>query len=589
MKMSRFSDLTLETLKTRADLLEVVGQYVRLRRSGRNYVGLCPFHNERTPSFTVSPERGFFHCFGCGAGGTVFNFVMRIEGVAFPEAVRLLARRYGITLAESERDESAHSEREVIYRVGEFACEFFARHLWESQEGSAARDYLVKRAITAETAREYKLGFAPMASTTLTAAVRRRGLLEAAMKAGLVRADGPDGLRDMFRGRLIFPIHDAQGRVIAFGGRSLDQREPKYLNSPESPVFSKARTLFGLYQARRAIVAADRAIVVEGYIDALALWQAGFRETVATLGTALTVEHLRTVSRHTRHVLACFDGDAAGRAASLRALPVFLEAGILGQAVFLPSGFDPDRLIGERGAQAFTNLLSGAELLAHYFVENEAEKARGSIEGRAAAARRVAAMLRKVRDPFEFDLLARRAAEVLGVEERILRHEGGVSGAGFRSTATDVAATRVTDAAELARLGLLGVALVHPDLCAEIAAGLVSDEIGESELDAIIVEICQSRMADAKRQALLSARLSQAQQNQLSRLMVDPHMGELDSARRMVADFRQTLRRMRHQRQIEQVPRLAKELQAQGDQTRAVRAAQDLIALRRANEPKRPT
>ncbi len=596
--MSRFNQQTLETLRSRADLVEIVGEHVRLRRSGRNYLGLCPFHDERTPSFTVSPERGFFHCFGCGAGGSVFDFLMRTEGVAFPEAVRLLAGRYGVALVETApaatREDGARgapaATREAIYRVGEFAREFFTGLLWESQEGKAARDYLLKRAITEKTAKECKLGFAPAGSAALTAAARKKGLLEAAAKAGLVRPDGADGLRDMFRARLMFPIHDAQGRVIAFGGRSLDDSAPKYLNSPESPVFSKGRTLFGLDQARRAIVATDRAIVVEGYIDALALWQGGFRETVATLGTALTVEHLRTLGRHTRNVLACFDGDDAGRAASLRALPIFLGAGMLGRAVFLPNGFDPDKLVAEQGAAAFASLLDCADLLIHYFVKNEAARARGSVEGRAGAARRVAEMLRKVRDPFEFDLLARQAAEMLAVDEQLLRRQGDPGAAAVRVSAPGPATTRITDAAELARIGLLAAALAHPELRSEIAAGLAPDDAQESGLNAIITEICQTQITDAERHALLSAQLSAAQQSHISLLMVgprkgEPQVGDLQTARRMIADFHQTLKRMRHRRRIDQAPRLAKELQTQGDQARADQAAQDLIAFRRANEP----
>jgi DNA primase len=584
--MSRFSEQTLESVRSRADLLEVVGEYVRLRRSGRNYLGLCPFHSERTPSFTVNPDRGFFHCFGCGAGGTVFNFLMRVESIDFPEAVRVLARRYGVTLVEAERDDPTGSEREAIYRVGEVACDFFRAQLWESREGKTARDYLVKRGIAPDTAREFKLGFAPAASTALTAALRKRSLLQAAVKVGLVRPDGSDGLRDMFRVRLMFPIHDAQGRVIALGGRALDERPPKYLNSPESPIFNKGRTLFGLNQARRAIVAADRVIVVEGYIDALALWQAGFRETVATLGTALTVEHLRTLGRYTRTVLACFDGDNAGQAASLRALPVFLGAGMLGRALFLPSGFDPDKLVLERGAAAFATLLERTEMLVDYFVKNEAEKARGSVEGRAAAARRVAEMLRKVRDPFEFDLLARRAAEILGVDERVLRGQAGASGAGRAGAVSAPVQARITDAAELARIGLLAAALTHPELRPTIAAGAASADAAESELDAMIAKFCQTEMTDAERQALLSARLSPLQQSQISRLMVDPHMSEFETARRMVADFHETLKRMQRKRRIDQKAPLAKELQTRGDLVGAAMAAQDLIALRRAGEAK---
>ena len=232
----------------------------------------------------------------------------------------------------------------------------------------------------------------------------------------------------MFRGRVMFPIRDAQGRAIAFGGRVLDARLPKYINSPESPLYSKTRTLYGLFEARQAISSSassgkDRAILVEGYFDVIALWQAGFKEAVAGCGTALTVEQLRVLSRYTKNVIACFDGDAAGRKASMRALEIFLQAGLLGRGIFIPSGFDPDTFVRERGAAAFAELTEKSELLVDYFLSEQAGEARGSIAERARAAHRVAEMLKLVGDPFQFDLLARKAADLLSIGEEVLRKE----------------------------------------------------------------------------------------------------------------------------------------------------------------------
>ncbi|MGZ6253484.1 MAG: DNA primase, partial [Candidatus Binataceae bacterium] len=366
--MARFSDDKLEEIRTRADIVEVIGAHVRLKRAGRNFVGLCPFHNEKTPSFSVNPERGFFHCFGCGAGGTVFNFIMRTEGLNFPEAIESLARRYGVTLPERGGETGPGAgERDAALRANQTAADFFVHVLWKTPDGAAARDYLAARGVAAETARTFGLGFAPERPANLARALEKRGLLTAAVRLGLVRQDGA-GTRDMFRGRLMFPIRDGQGRVLAFGGRVLDQRLPKYINSPESPLYSKSRNVYGLYEARAAIASADRAIVVEGYLDAIAVWQAGFKETIASLGTALTVDQLRLVGRQTRNVLACFDGDAAGRKASLRALEIFLAAGLLGRGIFIPPGFDPDTFIKQRGAQAFAELIASADLLADYFL-----------------------------------------------------------------------------------------------------------------------------------------------------------------------------------------------------------------------------
>jgi DNA primase len=347
--MGRFGDDKIEEVRSRADIVEIVGAHVRLRRAGRNFVGLCPFHNEKTPSFSVNAERGFFHCFGCGAGGSVFNFIMRVEGLTFPEAVRSLARKYGVTLPQHDQSGPAAGEREAMLKASEVAAEFFAHVLWNTADGALARDYLKSRGISVETARAFMIGFAPSRPASLAKALERRGLRDAGVKVGLVKKDG-DSAYDMFRARVMFPIRDAQGRAIAFGGRVLDARLPKYINSPESPLYSKARTLYGLFEARQAISSSvssgkDRAIIVEGYFDVIALWQAGFKEAVAGCGTALTVEQLRALSRYTKQVIACFDGDPAGRKASMRALEIFLQAGLLGRGIFIPSGFDPDTFV----------------------------------------------------------------------------------------------------------------------------------------------------------------------------------------------------------------------------------------------------
>src|SRR5579863_1894942 len=377
--MARYGQDKIEEVRTRADIVEVIGAHVRLRRAGRNHVGLCPFHNEKTPSFSVSAERGFFHCFGCGAGGTVFDFVMRVEALSFPEALQSLARRFGVALPQLDAGGAGPpvGEREALFSANQTAAEFYAHVLWKTPDGAPAREYIKSRAITVETAQAFMLGFAPARAANLAATLHKRGLTEAALKLGLIKRDERGALYDMFRARLMFPIRDAQGRALAFGGRVLDARLPKYINSPESPLYSKARMVYGLYEARQAIVKADRAIVVEGNIDAIALWQAGFKEIVASLGTALTADQLRLLSRYTRNLIACFDGDGAGRKASMRALEVFLEAGLLGRGAFVPPGYDPDTLVRERGAQAFGEVIDSAELLVDYFFREMSGKASG--------------------------------------------------------------------------------------------------------------------------------------------------------------------------------------------------------------------
>ncbi len=576
----------IEEVRARADLVEIVGAHVRLKRAGRNFVGLCPFHNEKTPSFSVNPERGFFHCFGCGAGGSAFDFVMRIEGLNFGEALRSLARRYGVELPERGAGGGvAAGEREELAAANQVAADFFAHVLWNTHDGAMARDYLKSRGVTVETARAFGLGFAPARPANLAAVMAKRGMLEAAVRAGLVRRDGAKPPHDMFRARLIFPIRDVAGRTLAFGGRVLDQRLPKYINSPESPIYSKARTLYGLFEARQAIGRADRAIVVEGYLDAIILWQAGFKETVASLGTALTVEQLRLAARYSKNVIACFDGDAAGRKASLRALEIFLAAGLLGRGAFLPAGHDPDTLVRDRGAPAFAELIDGSELLADYFLREQAAAAGGSMAARAQAAARVAEVLRMAANPFEFDLLARKAAGMLGVSEDLLRREArrastparapGASGRGAAPKPVEPA--NRADAIAQAELGLLAIAMVYPELRAEIAGAARPAEFRDALLGALLEETTLSEESKASLEVSIMAALDEAQRGRLSAMMVGPMPADAESARRFVAEYASALERGRRLREVEQLRRAA----ALSGGADAAAAAQELIALRR--------
>ncbi len=572
----------LEELRARADIVEVIGAQVRLKRAGRNLLGLCPFHSEKTPSFSVNPERGFFHCFGCGAGGTVFNFVMRTEGLTFPEAVRSLAHRYGVTLPEIESHAGPSAgEREAMLRANDVAADFFAHVLWNTEDGAPAREYLKTRAIAAETARAFRLGFSPARPASLLRALEKRGLRQAGVKLGLVRND-PSGAADLFRARLMFPIRDVQGRVLAFGARVLDARLPKYLNSPESPLYSKAHTLYGLYEARQAIAANDRALVVEGYIDAIALWQAGFKEVVAGCGTALGVDQLRLLARHTKNVIACFDGDEAGRRASLRALEIFLQAGLLGRAIFIPPGFDPDTFIRERGAGAFGELAANPESLIDYFVGQQAARAAeagGTVEARASAAAQVAEMLRLVRDQFQFDMLARKAAPILGVGEDVLRR---VARAPSRSRSRGQAVSAPPSAAspagagERAEIGLVGLALLRPALRGEIATS--APLFDDAPLGAALTDLCATDAPYTALEGWVAERLSLEQQGRIAELAVGGGADDIERARALAQDFAAALKRRGHMREVETLKRAAAAAASPDD---AAAAAQRMIALRR--------
>jgi DNA primase len=373
--------------------------------------------------------------------------------------------------------------------------------------------------------------------------------------------------------------------VLAFGGRVLDQRLPKYINSPESPLYSKSRNVYGLYEARAAIASADRAIVVEGYLDAIAVWQAGFKETVASLGTALTVDQLRLVGRQTRNVLACFDGDAAGRKASLRALEIFLAAGLLGRGIFIPPGFDPDTFIKERGAHAFAELIASADLLVDYFLAEHAASARGSLEARARAAASVAEVLKAVHNAFEFDLLARKAADALGVGEEVLRAEArrtarggahGAAGARGPASARAPSAAGAGDGATAAEVGLLAVALLHPELRGEIAAHAAMLE--DAGVGAALADVCASEEPAALLEVRVAERLGDAQRSRLSALAVGPLIETAAQARALARDFAEALARRRQQRAMETTRRAAA---SAGSDDEAMAAAQEMIALRR--------
>jgi len=417
----KIPDETIQAIRDRISIVEVISSYVTLRKAGRNHLGLCPFHNEKTPSFTVNEERGLFHCFGCGAGGTVFTFVMRVERQEFPEAVATLARRAGVTLPERRETGPGAQHRERLLAVNNLAAAFF-RHVLQRPEGEGARRYLAQRGVSPEIAERFGLGFAPGSGAALVRLLANKKLdAGSAVELGLVGRSADGRLYDRFRGRLMFPIRHSDGRVIGFGGRVLDGDGPKYLNSPESPLFHKGEGLYGVFEARQAIREADRVVLVEGYLDALALVQAGIAHAVATLGTALTVAQLRLLRRFSANVIAFFDGDAAGQKAAERAFAICAEAGVWALGAFLPTGFDPDSFVRQKGVDATRELLADATPLADFYLDRVDPGRQAPVPERARAAAEVARVLARVKDPFEYDLLVRQAAERLGVGEQTLR------------------------------------------------------------------------------------------------------------------------------------------------------------------------
>jgi len=357
----------LDEIRDKCDLVEVVSEHVALRKRGRTLEGLCPFHNEKTPSFHVNPERQIWKCFGCGLGGDVFSFIQKIDNSSFPEAVESLARKAGVTIERTERAARQASEKERLVRANNIACAFFRNMLTKSQ---TALDYIDRRGISETTVEKYKLGYAPDSWDSLANHLTQQRVSEAdALRAGLIisRENSP-GFYDRFRDRLIFPILDSSERVIAFGGRVMGEGEPKYLNSPETPLFAKNKTLYGLNFARKAISAQDRLLIVEGYMDAISAQAAGFENTVATMGTALTEEHVNVIARFTKNVILSFDADSAGMAAAMRSYPIFERAGLNVRILGMPRGEDPDSMLRGGDSSKFAALLESARPVPDYRV-----------------------------------------------------------------------------------------------------------------------------------------------------------------------------------------------------------------------------
>lgn len=416
----KIPDEVLDAIRDRVSIVEVVGEHVALKKSGRGYLGLCPFHSEKSPSFTVNDERGLFHCFGCGEGGTVFTFLMKLERGEFREVVEQLASRAGVTLPAAT--DAPHGEaRARLLQLNEAAQRRF-RSALDAAAGAQARDYLARRGLEPATIERFGIGFCPRdGSSFLSAVATRPRAQQAALALGLLgrRTDGR--WYERFWGRITFPIRDSSGKIVGFGGRSLGDQQPKYLNSPESEVFHKGNVLYGLFEAKPAVRASDRIVLVEGYMDAVVLSQSGIADVAASLGTSLTVTQLRLASKVASRVIAFFDGDAAGQRAALRAFDVAAEAGVWVSGSFLPAEHDPDSFVRAVGAAATGQLLDAAEPLWDFFLRRVDPGHKAPVPEREDAARRVAEVLSKVRDPLRFALLVRQASERLGLDEAVFR------------------------------------------------------------------------------------------------------------------------------------------------------------------------
>jgi DNA primase len=488
--VGRIPEDTLQAIRDRTDLVELIGRHVALKKAGRSYKGLCPFHHEKTPSFQVNPDRGIFHCFGCGESGNAFAFLMRVEGLSFPEAARTLAASAGIAIPESGRGEEAG----VLERVLEAnaAAQALYRRALASDAGQDARAYLEKRGLPADAIEAFGVGFAPPAWDALVNELRRLRIpAEIGARAGLLRERESGGHYDLLRGRVTFPIQDARGRVVAFGGRAMAaDQEPKYLNSPESPVFRKREAFYGFPHALEAIRRGDRIVVVEGYFDRIALHRAGVEEALATCGTALSEDHARALRRRARSAVLLFDGDAAGRRAALRALELLLPAGLRVRAAALPPGDDPDTFLLREGPEALRALVDQAPAALDLAIADAVAPGVVQPEQKADALARVVPLVAKIVEPAERTAWAQRLALAVGARE--LDVEASVRAVARGAQAADVVTVRgpvhaSRDERHLAQL--VQVLLEHPAAAAEVdgaqLAEAAADPVGRELVGAL--------------------------------------------------------------------------------------------------------
>ena len=586
----------IEALRRQADIVAIVGDYTQLKRAGRSFKGLCPFHTEKTPSFTVTPDGNFFHCFGCGASGDIYDFLIRIEGLEFPEAVEALARRTGVTLRYEElsaRERRAIGQRSRLVDTTGAALQFFREQLY-TDAGAVAREYLKSRGFGREDAERFELGYAPNRWESLSRALRSQGVsADELVEVGVSVRTERGGLRDRFRGRLIFPVHDPGGDVIGFGGRILpgedygDFDPPKYLNSPETPLYKKTRVLYGVPQARSEIVRAGQVLVCEGYTDVMALHQAGFANTVATCGTAVGVEHLKLVSRYAQRVVLAFDADAAGVQAAERAWEAARQLG--GQdhgavlelrVLVLPEGRDPADLVRDEGVEGMQAAVDAATGVVPFVLRRHLEAADLTTEaGRTAALRDAVELLGREPDQdlrrewartevaagvgVSYDFVARTARRQ-GVE--LDRHEGvGGDVLTHRAPGRDGRAARLDHTRVKREREVLRVVLQQPELLPEEWHELQVGDFTHPRAKAVFETIATAGGAGVELPDVLDAAPDDALRALIRELSLEEEPVGLDAAtaawrvRSLVAErlerrareLREQLDQLNHQRDLD--------------------------------------
>jgi DNA primase len=554
---------TVASVRNAASIVDVISEYVALRKSGNNFIGLCPFHADKKPSFTVSEEKQIFHCFGCGQGGNVFNFLVQYNNLSFPEAVRFLAQKYGIAIPTrrmSPTQKKELEEKEGLFKVNKEAADYFKGMLSHPSSGKQAREYLSKRQMTPEVIDRFMLGYAPQSWTGLTEYFSRRGVpCEDLQRAGLVVAKN-GRYYDRFRDRIIFPIVDIHKTVLGFGGRCLDDSLPKYLNSPDTPVYHKSRTLYGLHVAKDACRKSHSVFIVEGYFDLLALHCHGIESVVATLGTALTRQHVRIMKGYAQQIILVFDSDEAGIKAAERSLSLFLEEKVNARILILPEGKDPDSHVFAVGADGFLKAAEEASGVMPFLIACAIKKHGLSLEGRVRIIETLKGPLGSLLNGVSRSVYIRDLAERLDIDESAILEQVRVSATKGKKP---VSLPKPRQSSKLEE-ALVAIMLQ----CPEIVSSFNSQEIVEAfetielkELGRMILERSSSNRPVTG--ADLIEQTDDAQvRNLISLLLMEEVQADRDSCQKIVRQCQARLRK----RQIKLLSKKIKEAERTNNQ-----------------------
>ena len=476
----------IDQIQEKTDIVEVISRYVPLKKLGRNYKAPCPFHNEKTPSFIVSPDKQIYHCFGCGAGGNVFSFLMKHENLQFPEVIEMLAEKCGVALPKNIGGKSADNVlANQLYKINDLACQFFQSSLANNR---IAKEYIQSRGVGEETLKKFKIGFAPNSWDAISIFFKKHSIDQAMLeKAGLVVANDKGGHYDRFRNRLIFPIIDLKDRVIGFGARVLDSSLPKYLNSPETPIYSKGRNLYGLNFSKEDIKKSGHFLVVEGYLDFIVPYQAGIKNIIATLGTALTTDQIKLLKRFANTAVMIYDPDEAGEAASLRNLDLFITEDVNVYIAELPEGLDPDSYIRKFGLDDFLKLKKSSKNIFDYKLGKLTNRFNiNTAHGKMSIAAEMLPTIARINNAVLKSTLIKKLAEKLGVDEESIRSElkkvkGDYSVRRFVATVTEV--KKHSTSAEIIMLALM---LEGSRIIGRIADALSPDEFKNSSIRDVV-------------------------------------------------------------------------------------------------------